>query len=412
MPAFTSHTSQTKNMFIKNDPRMLKNIYGTTDITPYWVADMDFKVAQPISNALHDLVNRGVYAYEFNLKGVQSALVAWYEKRHQLSLNSDRFIQVPGVLSGLALLIREFSSDNDAILLHSPAYHQFESLITRANRKVVKSELVIKDGHYQLDLEAMEQQIQTQNVKIILMCNPHNPTGRVWNEDELTAVVKLAQRHDIMIISDEIHSDILLSQSRFTSLASFDYENIIALLGSPAKTFGMHSISNGYLYTNNKDYVEQTKALVSALYLDHGNALSTFATIAAYKEGHEWLDEMLVYLNESVEWVDAYLQHELPEVKMFKPQGTYQIWFDFSALNLNNNELQSLLFHKAKMGLTPSSWFGSNDASLYRMNIATSLENIQYSFRQLKDAVEELKSNPDSLPSSCKDKPKSSTGCC
>ena len=373
MSVFDNKIAPNNDMFIKHDSGMLKNIYGTEEIKPYWVADMDFAVAAPITEELKRLVERGVYSYEFNSQGVYSALVEWNKKRHNLSLKSDSFVQVSGVLTGVSLLIREFSEPGDGVLIQNPAYHQFPQMISSAGRKVVKNPLVVEDGKYKIDFDDFEQKLKTENVKIVLLCNPHNPTGRVWTREELSKLIEIAEKYQTLIISDEIHSDIILGDNSFNSLASFDYEKSIVLLGSPAKTFGMHSISNGYIYTENDALFQQIKGVVSSMHLGHGNALTTFATIAAYKHGEQWLDELLVYLENTVNWVKAFIREEMPSVKMFRPEGTYQIWFDFSELGLTDDDLKALVFQKAGMGLTPGAWFGATDGGQMRMNIASPL---------------------------------------
>lgn len=401
MSLFVDTPSVGENAFIKHKPEMLNGIYNTTDIFPYWVADMDFQVAKPISDELNRLVERGVYSYEFQEKSIFTALANWYKTRHNLDLDESKFIQVPGVLSGLALLIRQYSEKGDAVLIHTPAYHQFSTLISKADRKVVKSELKTDGFSYTIDFEDYENKIIKENIKVIIFCNPHNPTGRVWTKQELARLIEISARHNVLIISDEIHSDIIYSGNTFTSLTSFDYDNVIALIGSPAKTFGMHSISNGYVYTNNSNYHTEIHNLVSAMYLDHGNALSANATLAAFTQGEQWLDGMLQYLQQTNQWISDFLSENAPEIKMYKPEGTYQIWFDFSGLNLSEEQLKTLIFKQAKMGLTPGRWFGADNYNLMRMNIATSRDNIITSFSLLKDALNNLNKDDIAISKKC-----------
>ncbi len=388
MTAFKSASNYGDNAFIKSKPQMLMNMYNTTDVFPYWVADMDFQIAEPITQELNRLVGRGVYSYEFHEQAVFEALSKWYAKRHGLNLSADKFVQVPGVLSGIALLLRQFTNEGDGVLIHTPAYHQFSNLVNKAGREVVKSPLVNDGQSYQIDFEGMEQQIVDHQVKTMIFCNPHNPTGRVWTAQEIEQVVEIAKRHDVLIISDEIHSDIIFEGHTFTSLTSFDYDKVITLIGSPAKTFGMHSISNGYVYTNNEALFEAFKANVAAMYLDHGNALTTFATIAAFEKGEEWLDGMLVYLQETVKWITEFAEKRIPQLKVFQPQGTYQVWFDFSALGFSKEKLKNTVFEQAGMGLTPGGWFVAESYHFMRMNIATSRDNIEKSFEALANAID------------------------
>lgn len=375
--------------FAKSNPNYLTSMFGRTDLMPLWIADMDFKVAEPIQKELQRLVNRGNFAYEFNAEKVFDVLVNWNRKRHGLKLESRSFIQVSGVLTGIGLLIRELSDKGDGIMIQTPVYHQFFKVIESADRKVIENPLQKVDGNYEMDFVDMEQKFKTENVKMIVLCNPHNPVGRVWKKAELQQLVDLADRYNVRIVSDEIHSDIIHSNANFNSIASFsDSTQHIAVIGSPSKTFGMQSISNGYLYVPDEDTHKQVKKVISSLYLDHENALSAYATLAAYTHGEEWLDETITYIEQTVNWVEKFIKKELPEVKLIRPEGTYQIWLDFSALNLSADALSELMVDSAKLALTPGTWFGSDATQFMRMNIASPLAKIQQAFYQIKKAVQ------------------------
>ncbi|CAM1344169.1 MalY/PatB family protein [Tenacibaculum amylolyticum] len=378
-----------QHKFVKENPKMLNHLFGTTDVMPLWIADMDFKIASEITEELHRLVNRGIYAYEFDSKSVFNSITSWNKNRHNLELNSRAFIQVTGVLTGISLLIRELTKEEDGILIQTPVYHQFEQIIKTANRKVVKNPLKIVNGNYEMDFEDLEEKLKTKSVQIIILCNPHNPVGRVWNKQEINQLIHLADKHGVTIISDEIHSDIIYGTTQFNSIASFDQTKHITVLGSPAKTFGMQSISNGYLYIQDETIFKQIKHIAEAMYLNHGNAFTTFATIAAYTKGETWVNELIAYLEETLDWITQFMKKDLPQIKWFSPQGTYQIWMDFSELQLTNDQLNELLFKKAKLGLTPGGWFGKEFLQFMRMNIASPKAKIQQAFQQLKEVINE-----------------------
>ncbi|MCH4552823.1 MalY/PatB family protein [Aestuariibaculum lutulentum] len=378
-----------ENHFVKNNPKYLKMVLGTDDVMPLWIADMDFKVAPPITEALNDIVERGVYAYEDISEQVKEAIANWNLKRHGLELNPNNFIQVNGVLTAIAVILRALTEEGDGIMIQTPVYHQFYTAIKTANRTVVENPLKIENGHYAFDFENMEEQLKTGNTKVILLCNPHNPVGRVWNREELQKLVDLANIYNVIIVSDEVHSEIVFSNSKFHSILSFEKtQNHIAVLGSPAKTFGMQSIANGYIYTENKAQFETINSLVTSMYLHQGGALSAYAILAAYTHGHDWVDALVVYLEKTVDWIEIFLKTELPQVRMIRPEGTYQIWLDFSALNISERELKDLVFNKAKVGLALGSTFGTDYQLFMRMNIASPLSKIQRAFQQLKAAMD------------------------
>jgi cystathionine beta-lyase len=242
---------------------------------------------------------------------------------------------------------------------------------------------------YQMDFEDLEEKFKSETVKIMLCCNPHNPLGRVWSRETIQKLLDLATAYNVTIISDEIHGDIVYKGATFNSITAFEQDQHIAIIGSPAKTFGMQGIATGYLYIPNEKMHAHLKKAITTLYLDHGNALSVYATIAAYTKGQQWLEELLAYLQNTLHWISEFLAKELPQVQLWKPQGTYQIWLDFSALNLSEDALKTLLFQKAKLGFAPGSWFGEQCGQFMRMNIASPLVVIQTAFQQLKTVIQE-----------------------
>lgn len=377
--------------FIKHDSKMLNQVYGSDDVTPYWIADMAFPIATPITKAMQDLVNRETYSYEFDSETIFKEIALWNQKRHGLELDPTKFVQVPGVLSAIALLIREFTEKGEGVLIQTPVYHQFRRLIESAGRTVVNNTLKIEQDHYVMDFDAFENQLRDGNVKMVLLCNPHNPVGRVWTQQELARMVEIAEKYQTLIVSDEVHADIVFDGAKFTSIAEFDYEKSVTIIGSPAKNFGLNSISNGYIYTANSELKEQINATIESMALNHGNAFTTYATIAAYQQGEAWFEQFLQYTQESRDWIVGFMAEHLPQVKVFKPQGTNQIWFDFSGLGLEVEQLKSLLVNDAKLALTPGTWFGEPDKNFYRMNFAVPLEQLKASLQSLRDAVNQAK---------------------
>ena len=392
--------------FAKSNPQFLKSMFGATGLTPLWLADMDFKVPIPIINEIKRLADRGNFSYEFNTAEVFQAISSWNRRRNKLELDPKHFVQVPGVLSGIALLIRELTKEDDGILVQTPVYHQFFQLIKTANRKLVDNPLQLVNGKYEMDFPDLEKKLRLESVKAMILCNPHNPVGRVWNKTELERLVQLANENGVTIISDEIHSDIVYAPNEFNSLASIKAgANHVSVLGSPAKAFGMHSIANGYLYISNVDLHSSVKSTVSSMFLDHGNAISGYATLAAYNDSEEWIDELISYLKDTIHWIKGHLKTELPMVKMIEPEGTYQIWLDFSGLQKSTAELNNLLVAGANLALTPGNWFGESHQQFMRINIASPLAEIQKAFTNLSNAI-------DRGPDGCDIDPLDSSPCC
>ncbi|WP_211198652.1 MalY/PatB family protein [Ruegeria haliotis] len=389
MSPFDTAPAKTGDTFVRHDPNFLNMVFGTDEVTPLWVADMDFAIANPIQEELLRLANRGQFSYEFNSKGVFAAISTWFKRRHDLSLDPEKFEQVPGVLTAIAMLIRELTEPGDSVLMQVPAYHQFGKVISTASRNIVKSALRNVDGSYEMDYVDLEEKLSAPDVKAMILCNPHNPVGRVWRRDELEKLVEIANRHNVTIISDEIHSDIIYTGHRFTSLMAVDQKKHVSVIGSPAKTFGLHSISNGYVYTGNEELLDRFKKTADSMYLTHGNAFTTFATIAAYEKGEAWVDALLTYLEGTVAWIDRFLKGELPSIRMSPVEGTYQVWLDCSATGLAGDELKATL-SESGFGATPGTWFDQDATQFIRVNIAAPRGDIEKAFEQFKTVLDRI----------------------
>ena len=389
MSIFDTAPTKTGDTFVRHNPNYLKMFYGTDQVTPFWVADMDLPIADPIKDALKYVAERGQFAYEFNSEGIFAAISSWFDRRHGLTLKPESFVPFPGVLTAISLLIRELSNEGDGVLMQVPAYHQFGKIISSAGREAIKSSLVNEDGRYRMDFDDLEAKLAPKTVKLMLLCNPHNPVGRVWTAEELAHVVEIAERHDVTIISDEIHADIIYGGNRFVSLSLLDNQRHVSVLGSPAKTFGMQSISNGYIYSENEDILKRMKHVEDSMYLGHGNAFTTFATIAAYEKGDAWVDELLVYLQGTIDWIRSFLIDELPSVKMSPAEGTYQVWLDCSDTGLAGDTLKAQL-GEAGFGATPGTWFDEAATQFIRINIAAPRRDIQEALKRFKSTLDQV----------------------
>lgn len=373
--------------FVKANPTFLKNMFGATDITPLWIADMDFRIAKPITDAIERLAQRGVFAYEFPPQEIHQSLSAWYLRKNALALNPDHFMVINGVLTGIAVILHEFSKKGDNILIQTPVYHQFAKAIKENGRNVITNSLKLENNRYVMDFEDLEQKLIQDQPQLILLCNPHNPVGRVWEKEELSQLVELAKKYDTLIVSDEIHSDIVFKGATFNSLTTFDYDKTIALIGSPAKTFGMQSIAAGYIYSDNNEYRKKLQHKIEAMYLNHTTSLTMYALKAAYDEGDDWLNALLAYLQQSRDEITDFIQKNIPEVSVIQSDGTYQLWLDFRKLDLSNEELDHLFFQKSKVGLAPGYWFGEDGSGFARINYASPRSVIMDALERLQQAI-------------------------
>ncbi|MGB0837039.1 MAG: MalY/PatB family protein [Flavobacteriaceae bacterium] len=369
-------SDRSSNEFVKAQSRGYGHLYQDEQVYPFWIADMDFEVAEPITKALENKVSQGVYSYEYNNDLLFSSISNWYGKRHGLALNPNNFVQVNGVLSGIALSLDLFSKENEGVIIQTPVYHMFSYAVRINKRKVVENPLKRDDsGLFIMDFVDLEDKMKQPKNTMLLLCNPHNPVGRVWTKEELQRVAELAEKYKVQVVSDEVHADILYGNHKFESYLNVD-ENSISLIGSPAKTFGMHSIATGYIYTNNSRLYKLINHRAMSLFINHGNALTFYATLAAYNESEAWVDHLIEYLETIISRVNRFLKEKLPDVELIQPQGTYQLWMDFSNTGLSEDELSHWVYKEAKMGLAPGGQFGNGYEKWFRLNIATNLEVI------------------------------------
>ena len=372
MEYFDPIKNREETNFVKTNPHVHGHIYKSEEVYPFWIADMDFRVALPIREQVMALAQRGIFPYEFNDQKLYGSISRWFESRHGLVLNPSYFNQVNSVLTGIAVVIRLFSKPLQGVIINTPVYHMFEHTIKINNRKVVTNALKIDDrGLFVIDFEDLEIQMSKEENKIYLLCNPHNPVGRVWTREELQKIKTLANKYDVLVLSDEIHADIVYAPNSFKSYIDIDRENSVVLLGSPGKTFGLQGVATGHIYSEKTAFYMKIRREVESLFIHHGNAFTFYITQAAYDKGEVWLEEFLKYLENTISDIQTFLETYLPEVKLTKPQGTYQLWLDFRSCDLSREDLNDWIFNKAKMGLAPGGQFGGDYELWYRLNIAT-----------------------------------------
>ena len=372
--------------FIKSNSQVLQKNFKVDDLLPMWIADTDFMVSSKITSALQQIVNRQIYAYEDISIKLKTVLTQYFNHKYPLNFKTEDCLLVPGVLSGISIAIQTLTNKNDAVLIQTPVYHQFEQLIKKNNRDLVVNPLLEIDGNYQIDWTDFEEKLKHPKMKVFLLCNPQNPVGRVWLLDELKKMADLTKKYGVIVISDEVHSEIVYQSHHFNSFAQFKNNCSLVFLGSPAKTFGMHSISSGFLFVRDKMIKKKLEDQIQASYLYEGNALSHYAILEAYQSGGLWLHEMLEYLNLNFKWVQSFLKTHLPKITVSPLQATYLIWIDFRAWKLSYRQLDTFLTKKAGVGLAPGHWFGENGKGFARMNIACSRHKIELALNKIKQA--------------------------
>lgn len=358
-------------------------------ILPMWVADMDFEVAPTIKKRLHQVVEHGIYGYSDSKDEYFQAVSNWYGQRFNFITKKEWLIKTPGVVFALAQAVLAFSKIGDGVLIQPPVYYPFKEVIINNNRRVITNPLLLKDGHYEIDFNDFEQKIKNENVKLFLLCSPHNPVGRVWKKAELLRLGEICLKNNVKIISDEIHSDFVYPGNKHYVLASLNskLQNITMTCTAPTKTFNLAGLQISNIFIANENMREQFKKTINSTGYSQCNLVGLVATQEAYQTGEKWLLKLNNYLFENIQFVSDFLTKELPQIKLIKPEGTYLLWLDFSKLNLSKKQLDDLITNKAGLWLDDGLMFGKEGMNFQRINISCPRVILNTALQQLKAAI-------------------------
>lgn len=378
------------NNFSAKWSEMNKN-FGTNDLLPMWVADMDFLTAPCVMEALKDRLEQGIFGYTTRPSSYNESIVNWLDNRFSWKINQEWLMFSPAVITSISLLIQNLTQKNDKIMIQEPVYSPFHSIVESNERNLVISPLVkLDDGSYVMDYEDIEAKIK--DVKVFILCNPHNPVGRVWTREELTRLGEICLKHNVLIISDEIHSDIILKNHKHTPFASISKEfreNTITCM-APTKTFNLAGLQSSFLVISNPYYYEVMDKAFSILDIKRNNAFSLVATEAAYNYGEDWLYELIKYIEDNVDFAIDYIKNHMPQLKVKKPEGTYLLWVDFSNLNVDKKDLKNALINKGRIALSDGSSFGIGGDGYYRINLACPRSMVLEGLKRIEFAIKSL----------------------
>lgn len=343
-----------------------------SQLLPAWIADMDFEVMPEVKNAIHDYAEQLVYGYTYASDELLQAVLDWEKSEHQYSFDKDSIVFVEGVVPAISIAIQAFTKEGEAVLINSPVYPPFARSVQLNNRNLVSNSLKEEHGLFQIDFEQLENDIVENDVKLYLLCNPHNPGGRVWEKEVLERVGQLCQKHHVILVSDEIHQDLTLFGHQHVSFntVSPDFKDFALVLSSATKTFNIAGTKNSYAIIENPTLCVQFKHQQLVNNHHEVSSLGYIATETAYRYGKPWLVALKAVLEENIQFAVEYFAKEAPRLKVMKPQGTYLIWLDFSAYGLTDDELFALLHDQAKVILNRGSDYGSEGELHARLNIA------------------------------------------
>lgn len=363
------------------------------DLLPLWVADMDFKLPQVILDDIQTAVAHGIFGYSDTKEDYFHTLYQWFDQNYHFQPQADWLIKTPGIVFAIALAIKAFTKSKDAVMIQQPVYYPFAQTILANHRKLVNNQLKYENGRYSIDFEDFEQKVIDNKVKLFLLCSPHNPVGRVWTIEELTRLGEICIKHQVLIVSDEIHCDFTYPGHTHTIFASINEEfarNSI-LCTSPSKTFNLAGLQTSNIFIANQDYRIKFIQELNASGYSQLNSLGLVACQSAYKNGSLWLHELKQYLYDNLLFLRKYLQENIPQIKLIEPEGTYLVWLDCSELKLDYKELEQLITEKAKLWLDGGIIFGRQSALFERINIACPRVILQQALEQLSQAIRTLK---------------------
>ncbi|HLN53814.1 MAG TPA: PatB family C-S lyase [Lentimicrobium sp.] len=370
---------------VKYDLR--KQYFGTDDIIPMWVADMDFKTPDFILNAIKTRLEHSVLGYSIRTQEYFDAIRNWFQRRHNWTINNDWISFSPGIVPALNMMVLTFTHPGDKVIVQPPVYFPFFSSVKGNGRTLLFNELKLENGRYEIDYANLEK--LCKKASMIFISNPHNPGGNAWTEEELKEMAEICLKHNVLIVSDEIHADLVNIGFKHTVMASLG--NKIAqgtiTLHAPSKTFNMAGLSTASVIISNPALKNKYDKLVQNLHIDMGNVFGNVASIAAFNHGDEWLDQLIVYIDGNINFLRTYLLENIPAIKMIKPEATYMAWLDCKALNMDDKQLSKFFIQQAKLGLSPGFLFGKGGSGFMRINLACPRALLQKGLDQLKNAI-------------------------
>lgn len=362
------------------------------DTIPMWVADMDFRAPDCVRDALRDAVEFGIFGYGLIDESYYEAVRSWFLRRHGWEVKREWMVHTPGSDTALAAAVRAATREGDSVLLMPPVYYPFYDVIRLNNRRLVESPLDYEDGKYSLNFADLEAKIRENDVKLLLLCNPHNPVGRVWQAEELRRIGALAEKYRLTVVSDELHSDFSYPGHPHTPflMACPQLADSTVVCTSASKSFNLAGLRTSNIFIPGQALREAFRAKLESAAVREPNMLGIIATRAAYNGGEAWFDECKAYIQGNLDYIREYLRENLPQIRLVEPESTYVAWLDCTGLGLNKEQLDDLILNKARIWLDTGSIFGQCSALFQRVVLACPRSTVEKAMQRLKEAVAEL----------------------
>lgn len=368
----------------------LEEMFGSDDLLPMWIADMDFKSPKEVIDAFKERAEHGVFGYTCKTDSFYDSIINWAKRRYDWDIKKEWILFTPGVVSGLNIGVRGLVGENDKVLIQPPVYPPFYRVLEN-NKRIANLNPLIHDGEkYVMDYDSLEKQLD--NTKLIMLCNPHNPVGRVWTREELTRLGEICLKKDVVIISDEIHADFIFKGSKHTPMSSIskEIEQRTITLMAPSKTFNIAGLVTSVAIIPNEDLRKIYKKSIEVMEIDNINIFGLLGIEAAYNYGEEWLDQLLVYIEDNVDYTIDYINRRIPGIKTDKIEGTYLMWLDCRGLKKTNDEINEAFLKIGKVILNDGRPYGDQGDGFFRLNIACPREILKEGLKRIEKAVKSL----------------------
>lgn len=362
-----------------------------SDMIPLWVADMDFSVPECIKSAMHAAVDRGIFGYSLPGDGFYQAVEDWFSRRYGWNVDRSWIIQTPGVVTALSTAIRTVTQPGDAVLIQTPVYHQFFNVIHRNERRLVENPLHYEDGKYSIDFEDFETKIREEQIKLFILCSPHNPVCRVWTPEELKKMGSICKKYNVTVLSDEIYCDFFSPGYHHTPFATVCPELVDNLIvcTSPSKGFNIAGLQISNIFVPGEELRAKFRHTLDIVGYNECNYMAMVACQAAYTQAESWLEDCKAYIWENMQYIQSFIAERLPEIRVIEPQGTYLLWLDCSGLGLSPEQLEELLLKKAHVWPDMGTKFGEKTGQFIRLALACPKSVLEEAMRRLEKAVRE-----------------------
>ena len=368
--------------------------FGRSDLIPMWVADMDIKAAPEIVESMKKKVEQEIFGYVYRPDSYYKTATEWLKKRFGYEISPSSLIHSPGVVPSMSILVKMLTKNSDKILIQTPVYPPFASAVKDNGRELVENPLVKDEkGYYTIDFEDLEKKLSLDEVKLFILCNPHNPVGRVWKKEELLKMGELCKKYNVRILADEIWRDLIMPGYKHTPMASLskDIEDITITLFSPTKSFNLAGLQASFATFPRVEERKEFDNILGQMDVKRNNPFSLVAFETAYEKCEDWLEELILHIDGNMQYVVDFIAEKLPEIKVVKPEGTYLMWLDFNGTKIPQDKIQEFLINEAKVAMNDGGSFGSNGKGFARMNMACPRYMVEEAMERIEKALKNLK---------------------